>query len=189
MLFKNIRTVKCLNRTLFVVGNVNLLNSPCMSVAGSRQIDSSSAKWLSGIVSGFGAHTLVSGLALGADAVAHKTALAHNIPQIAVLPSGINNIVPKQHVQLASDIVASGGLLVSEYPANSGPTRGSYVARNKIIAELGKCLIVPQFNTHSGTRHTVNFASSLKKPIIVQNANYSGNQFIINNGSFNTIIK
>lgn len=185
----NIHIVKYGNKNLYCVGNTSLLNSNCFSVAGTRQIDQQSANWLKEIIGQASNLTLVSGLALGSDSVAHQTALSLNMPQIAVLPSGVNNIAPKTNKKLALNIVKSGGLLVSEYAPSASPSKSSYVNRNKIIAQLGKFLVVPQFNTHSGTRHTVNFVSKLHKPIVVQKANYSGNQFIINNSGFITIIK
>lgn len=177
---------------LFVVGSSALLGSsvPRVSVAGARAIDQSSSRWLSDMVDGLAPGTaVVSGLALGADTVAFKSALARGLPCVAVLPCGFDNITPRSNLGLARRIVEAGGVLVSEYPPSARATRGSFVARNQIIAELGKFLIVPQFEVKSGTRHTVNFAQQLGKLIVVQNANYSGNQFVLKNSNYRTIAK
>lgn len=166
---------------LFAVGDSSLLNQPMVSVAGSRQIDSSSTQWLDNIIGQISNHCVVSGLALGSDRVAHESALNHGLPTIAVLPSGFNHITPRSHIRLAHRIVNSGGLLLSAYHPDTYVKKDQYIARNKIIAQLGKLLIIPQCNVKSGTMHTVRFAHQLNKPIVVQSAGYSGNSFIINN--------
>lgn len=183
-------TVQKINNK-FYMGNIELLKSENkVSVAGARKIDSSSTEWLKAVIKNLDSDcVIVSGLALGADTVAHKTALESGLKQIAVLPSGFNRITPQSNHQLALDIVKDGGLLVSEYHPRVYASRHRYINRNKIIARLGNYLIVPQFEVRSGTRHTVNFAKKLNKQILVQDADYSGNQFIIKDSGFNTIIQ
>lgn len=161
-------------------GDLSLLNGLKISVAGARAIDSASAEWLRNYISNCN-NTIVSGLALGADSVAHRTALECGLPTIAVLPCGINNIAPRSNINLAKQIVANGGLLISAYPNKAGASRDKYIARNKVIAQLGYKLVVPQCEYRSGTMHTVRFAHELHKSIVTQNADYSGNQHIINN--------
>ena len=177
---------------LFVVGRSSLL-APGVSrvaVAGARAIDQDSSRWLENMVDGLGPGcVVVSGLALGADTVAFKSALARGLPCVAVLPSGFDNITPRSNLGLARRIVKAGGALVSEYTPATHATRGSFVARNRIIAELGKFLIVPQFEAKSGTRHTVDFAQQMGKPIVVQNADYSGNQFVLKSTNYLTVAK
>lgn len=180
--------------SLFVVGDLSLLGASCasrrVSVAGSRKIDSASSDWLRQMVDYlYPNNILVSGLALGADSVAHHHALEIGVPQIAVLPSGFDHITPRSNLQLARDIVASGGCLVSELAPGRGASRSTYISRNKIIAELGSCLVVPQFAVRSGTRHTVDFARGLGRSIVVRASNASGNQFIINSSDYQTIAK
>lgn len=178
--------------SLFLCGRSSLLGAsvPRVSVAGARAIDQASSRWLEEMVDGLAPGTaVVSGLALGADTVAFRAALARGLPCVAVLPCGFDNITPRSNLGLARDIVKSGGLLVSEYSPNTRATRATYVARNQIIAQTGKLLIVPQFEVKSGTRHTVDFAQQADKFIVVQNANYSGNQFVLKNPNYRTIAK
>jgi len=175
---------------LFVVGSASALAGSCVSVAGARSIDAQSSRWLEGMIEQLAPDTtVVSGLALGADTVAHETALGCGLPTVAVLPSGFDNITPRSNIRLARRIVEAGGALVSEYTPATRATRGSFVARNRIIAELGKLLIVPQFEVRSGTRHTVDFVQQMGKPIVVQNADYSGNQFVLRNTNYLTVAK
>ena len=173
---------------LYCVGDVDLLKSPCISVAGSRKIQSKSAAWLRDILPLFDGFTVVSGLAIGADTVAHKEALKLDMPTIAVLPSGVNNIAPAVNEKLADQIVDNGGLLISEYPLHQGPTKSSYVHRSRIIAALGRRIIIPQCDIQSGTMHTANFARDFKKIIVVQDADYTGNQHLIQSDEYFTLI-
>lgn len=163
MCFSNISRVSVGPFQLFVVGRSSLLGSALafrrFAVAGARNIDSDSSAWLQSQVDKLTPdHVLVSGLALGADSVAHRRALARGVPQVAVLPSGFNHIYPRSNIQLAHDIVAAGGCLVSLLPPEARPSRSSFVARNEVIARLGHMLLVPQCAPRSGTMHTVRFA-------------------------------
>ena len=172
--------VSALGRRLFAVGRVSLLSGPCVSVAGSRRgVAPASIEWLQDMLAQVHNHSIVSGLALGVDRSAHETALELGLPTIAVLPSGFFRIAPRQHVGLARRIVASGGLLVSEYEPQTPAKPAQYVARNRIIAELGKCLLVPQCEVHSGTMHTVRFAHELHRPLFTRRAGFSGNSYIV----------
>ena len=179
---------------MFIKGNKKLLKSTSghFAVAGCRRgLTTQSKKWLQSMVEQLTPeNVLVSGLAIGTDTFAHRTALRNHIPQIAVLPSGIQNIYPKQNTRLAEAILADGGCLVSLSPDRASPSRNSFIERNEVIVDLCHMLIVPQFEEHSGTRHTVDFAKAAGKYIIVNSSSTaSGNQFILNNNSYKTIEK
>lgn len=176
----NIEVVTTSVGRLFAVGRVSLLSGPCISVAGSRRgVSSDSTEWLHDMLSQVSNHSVVSGLAIGIDRSAHEFAIELGLPTIAVLPSGFHRIAPRQHVGLARRIVASGGLLVSAYEPQTPAAPAQYVARNRIIAQLGKCLIVPQCEARSGTMHTVRFARKLNRPVFTRRADYSGNSYIV----------
>ena len=76
--------------------------------------------------------TIVSGLALGCDSIAHNTALRNNAKTIAILPSVLNDILPKENVELAEKIVEQGGLLVSEY-YKKAESRNELISRFVVI--------------------------------------------------------
>lgn len=172
--------VSALGRRLLCVGAVDLLSGPCISVAGSRRgVSPDSTEWLHDMLSQVSNHSVVSGLALGIDRYAHESAMELGLPTIAVLPSGFHRIAPRQHVGLARKIVASGGLLVSAYEPQTPAAPAQYVARNRIITQLGKCLIVPQCEVRSGTMHTVRFARELNRPVFTRNSGHSGNSYIV----------
>ena len=111
--------------------------------------------------------SIVSGLALGCDTLAHRSALKLGAITIAVLPTspGANEIYPKENVALADDILKNGGLLISEYPPLTALKKHSFPARNKIQATIGELLVVLEASEKSGTLHTVRAAKKQKKPI------------------------
>jgi len=187
-MFSNFSRVSVGPFGLFAAGCVSLLDPSLaprrFAVAGSRRgLSQDSVSWLQSQVDLLdpASHVLVSGLALGSDGIAHRRALARGVPQIVVLPSGFNNVVPASHRGLLSDIIAAGGCVVSLLSPNRGPSRSSYIDRNQ--------LIVPQFEVRSGTRSTVDFARGYGRFIITRDCAASGNQFIINNDSYHTICR
>lgn len=183
--------MKCIkilnNRPIYALGNTELLNQTLISVSGARKITPESSTWLEKVLSQTKV-PIVSGLAIGTDTIAHKTAIKNDVPTIAVLPSGFKRIAPKSNTKLAQTIVDKGGLLLSEYATTKYANRSSYIERNEIIAKLGKFLIVPQFESRSGTRHTVDYAQKASKRIFIQDAPYSGNQEIKESSKYKTII-
>ncbi len=101
---------------------------------------------------------IVSGLALGVDAIAHRAALDAGGTTVAVLACGLDRIYPAQHRQLAKDILAAGGALVSEYPAGVPPLRHQFVLRNRIIAGLAVGTLVTESPEKGGALYTAHKA-------------------------------
>ena len=152
---------------LYCKGDVSLLNTNCFAIVGTRKptdygivVTKQYGKEL--------AHnmTIVSGLATGVDAIAHKTALEEKGKTIAVLAGGFNNIYPAVNYNLAKQI-ETNGLLVSEYPPNTKPLSYYFPIRNRIIAGLSKGVLVPEMDEKSGSMHTVNYALEFNRDIFV----------------------
>lgn len=105
--------------------------------------------------------TVVSGMAIGIDGVAHRAALQAGGATIAVLGSGIDRPYPMRHERLARDIQAGGGLLLSEYGPGSAAYKQRFRDRNRIIAGLCDALVVVQAGERSGSMITARHAANM----------------------------
>lgn len=143
---------------LYVKGAASSLVGKNIAVVGTRKPSEHTAaveRNLVGKIIDLSGSTIVSGLALGCDYIAHVTAVNKKGKTIAVLPSGVENVVPAQHKDLAEQIVAGGGCLVSEYKLHAPATKGTFVERDSLIAALSEVTVVAECGVKSGTMHTV----------------------------------
>lgn len=111
---------------------------------------------------------IVSGLALGIDAIAHKTALEVGLPTIAVPGSGLapKSIYPKSNFSLARSIVDAGGALVSEFEPDFEATPWSFPKRNRIVAGLCDAVLVIEANENSGALITAKLALGYNRDVL-----------------------
>lgn len=109
---------------------------------------------------------IVSGLALGTDAIAHRAALDAGGITIAVLAGGLDSMHPKSNRNLAIEILQKGGALISEYAPGETPFQGNFIARNRIVTAISDGLLVIEASAKSGTMHTANFALEQGKAVM-----------------------
>lgn len=109
-------------------------------------------------------HAIVSGLAFGIDAAAHRGALGGRGRTLAVLASGLDEPYPSGNAGLA-EAIARSGTLVSEMPPGARPTRHAFLARNRIIAALSEVVVVVEAAARSGARNTTTWAGTLGRPV------------------------
>lgn len=114
-------------------------------------------------------YTIVSGLALGSDRLAHISTLMCGGNTIAVLAHGLDQVSPKKNKRLADDILDNGGTLISEYPVGVKPENFRYINRNRLIVGLAKGLIVGECAKKSGTMHSVQFSKENNRNIFCAN--------------------
>lgn len=149
-------------KQLFIRGEPleNLLQKPCLTVVGSRKVSPYGREITNRLVTDVSRAgvVIVSGLAFGVDALAHKAALEARGPTIAVLPTSIDNIQPASHRQLAESIVEQGGTLISEYPSGAFVQKWNFVQRNRIASGLSQAVLITEAGERSGTLHTASFA-------------------------------
>jgi DNA processing protein len=146
---------------LFARGNLALLAQPrSLGIVGTRKATEISHLLIPRVVEGLIVHqpVIVSGLADGVDGLAHKAALKHQLPTIAVMGTGLNVIYPAHHAGLAREILTQNGLLLSEYPLNFAGDKYTFPARNRIIAGLSQGILVTECPVKSGAMITARLA-------------------------------
>lgn len=177
-------------KSLYLLGNLPQQHRPTISIVGTRKptaygqeityrMSYDLAK--AGIV-------IVSGLALGIDAIAHKAALDAGGTTIAIMPGGLDKISPRTNLAIAQQIVQQGGALIAEHPPGYEVYKGSFVQRNRIVAGIADGVLVTEAAIKSGTLHTVGFALDFGRPVMavpgnVTNPLSSGTNNLIKTGA------
>ena len=152
---------------VFVAGDELPPVREAVAVVGSRAASRyglEQARRLAGDLARLGM-VVVSGLARGIDAAAHRGALDAGGRTVAVLPSGLDAITPRYHHELAMEIVARGTLL-SEWERGDPQGKGVFVQRNRLIAALAAATVVVEAASRSGALTTAAFARRLGRPVL-----------------------
>jgi DNA processing protein len=186
--YKNIKNPPLI---LFAKGNIELLNSQCIvSITGTRNPTISAQDRCKKLVETLVKKDVVitSGLAIGCDTIAHKEAIKNNGFTIAIIPSSMDNIYPKENIGLANEIIKKNGLLLSEYPIiiNSKINKGQFLERNRLISGISDGLCVIETKKRGGSMQTFKLGKLQKKIIGVidfdtENENNQGNKILIEN--------
>ena len=154
---------------LYVRGNIDALHKPSVAIVGSRKISKYGTHATTAFANSIAKEdvVIVSGLALGTDAIAHKGALEAHGKTVAVLAGGIDDatITPHSHLSLSQEIVTNGGTLISEYPIGTEPHRGTFPTRNRLMAMLADAVIVIEATKKSGTLITAEYAKKYDRPL------------------------
>lgn len=151
---------------LWAIGQPRWIDSAAIAVVGSRQATQGGLRHAHdfALTLARAGLTIVSGLALGIDAAAHRGALASQGGTLAVLGHGLDRIYPTSHEALAH-AVAGQGLLLSEFPLGTLPLRDHFPRRNRLIAALGLGVLVVQAARGSGSLITARFALELGRDV------------------------
>jgi DNA processing protein len=162
-----LRTVPLPPRLLFAKGNLDLLARPAVAIVGSRDhshYGKEVCRALARAAAGAGL-VVVSGMARGLDAIAHRGALEVGGGTIGVLGNGFGVIYPAVNRALYRE-VDQHGLLVSELPPGVRPHRGSFSRRNRLICGLARVTVVVEAAQVSGTLGTVEHAHSQGREVL-----------------------
>lgn len=171
------------------IGDLSILNHPCIGVVGTRQMSPYGRRVVEAFLPTFARSgcITVSGLALGIDsAVARDTLDAHG-RTVAVLGHGLSRIYPQTNERLASKIVDNGGLLLSEFPLDFEPNMYTFPARNRIVAGICLGTLVIEAPEESGALITARLALDYGRdvfavPGLVFDNNMAGCHRLIANG-------
>jgi len=155
---------------LYVEGVLPRPETKILCVVGSRKFTPYGKDVCEKLISGLRGYdiTIVSGLALGIDAIAHKAALDAGLKTIAVPGSGLDPSVlyPSTNRQLAEKILESGGALISEFEPKFHATPYSFPQRNRIMAGISHAVLVIEAETKSGTLITSKFAAEYNRDVL-----------------------
>ena len=155
----NLRDIPQSPPVLFVRGQSNLHFERAVAVVGTRRVTPYGRQAAESFCEALAAAgvAIISGLARGVDAIAHRVALDGGVPTVAVLAGGIDQVYPRENLRLAERILETGAL-VSEYPVGI-PARPDYFPRrNRILSGLARATLVVEAGEGSGALHTANWA-------------------------------
>jgi DNA processing protein len=155
-------------KSLWCIGNLPPEGRPAIAIVGTRKPTTYGrevAYRLSYELASRGV-TIISGLALGIDGIAHQAALDAGGITIAILPTSLSAIYPYTHRNLAKRIIENHGALLSEYESGTVAFKSNFIARNRIVSGLSNGLLIIEAAQRSGTLATAGFALEQGKPVM-----------------------
>jgi len=142
-----------------------------LTVVGSRAMSAYGKQACDYLLKGLAGYPIavISGLAYGVDAMAHKTALEAGLPTIAVPGSGLDwdVLYPRANVSLAREILAAGGALLSEFEPNTKANDHTFPQRNRIMAGISKATLLIEARERSGTLITARLTTEYNRELLV----------------------
>ena len=143
---------------------------PMIGIVGTRDISPYGRDWCRKLVLAMGEASvppcIVSGLAFGADGIAHRTALECGLTTVGVMATGIEKVYPWQHTELAGQMVRTPGCaVVTDYPTGSAPVALNFIRRNRIIAGLSRATVVIESKTKGGSLITAKYACDYNRDV------------------------
>lgn len=177
---------------LYYLGDIGTINEfdKCIAVVGTRKMTSYGKEAAERVVSGLtnAGYTIVSGMAYGIDAVAHRIAIKTDGKTIAVFGGGVDHVYPVSNTTLYFQIVKKGGLVLSEYPPGFRPSKNTFPQRNRIISGLSLGVVVIEGAKRSGTLITARHAAEQGRDVFavpgpITSRNSSATSYLIKQGA------
>lgn len=164
---------------LYIQGKFELFNTKCVSVVGTRHPSTRAVELTRNCVNALGENkiTIVSGLALGIDGVAHMEALAKGFNTIGVIGTPIDQYYPKEHMQL-QDMVSKMGLLVSQFPSGTKVEKYFFLKRNMTMAQICSATVIVEDRDGGGGVAQAKYCEKLGKPVFIFREIYEKQQFL-----------
>jgi DNA processing protein len=188
---KLLKEIKDPPKVLYYLGELKA-NEDCFAIVGTRRY-STYGKQVALEIAGDLAEaglTIVSGLAPGIDTFSHQAVVERKKRTIAVLGTGLDkkSIYPKSNLDLAKEIVANNGCLISEYPPETRGTKFTFPQRNRLISGLSQGALIIEAKERSGALITANFAFSQKRKVFavpgpIYSSNSKGPHILIKRGA------
>lgn len=176
-------------KTLYIRGSMPDPDLTYLAIVGSRNYTSYGKDICEKLIKGLKGYpiVIVSGLALGIDSIAHRTALNVGLKTIAFPGSGLDDkvIYPKTNIFLAKEIIENRGCLISEFEPNFISTLYSFPQRNRLMAGMSKAVLIIEAEEKSGTLITARLALDYNKDVLA----VPGSAFSSNSNGTNWLIK
>ena len=152
---------------LYYKGNADLNATRVVAIVGTRKNTDYGHKLCEELVEGLQSLDnilIVSGLALGIDAIAHKKCVQLGLPTVGVLGHGLDRIYPYNHKELSEQMIEHGGIL-AEFPSETLPDRNNFPMRNRIVAGMSDVTIVVESHIAGGALITAHMASGYNREV------------------------
>ena len=152
---------------LYYRGEADLNSSKIISVIGTRSNTDYGKQMTELLIKELAPFSIVvvSGLAYGIDAIAHKSAIKNNLPTIGVLAHGLDQIYPLQHAGLAKEMAKNSGGILTEFRSNTKPDKHNFPIRNRIVAGMSDATIVVETGLKGGSIITAELANGYNKDV------------------------
>ena len=152
---------------LFYKGTADLNATKIVSIIGTRTHTEYSKKMTDKLIEELSVQNIliVSGMAFGVDAMAHKAAVKNHLPTVGVLGHGLDQIYPPHHSNLAKDMVKNGGGLLTEFRSQTKPDKHNFPTRNRIVAGMSDATIVIESGIKGGSMVTAELANGYNKDV------------------------
>ncbi len=156
-------------KKLYYIGTLPAERQPTVAIVGTRKPTPYGVEVTTRLASDLARRgvIIVSGLALGTDAIAHRATLDAGGTTLAVLANGLAKITPSTNRQLGETIVQQGGAIISEYEPNEPPYQARFLERNRIVSGLSDAILITEASARSGTLNTARHALEQNKDVFV----------------------
>lgn len=152
---------------LFYKGEAALNAQKVVAVVGTRHHSEYGKQLTESLISDLASQQIliVSGLAFGVDAIAHKNALKNGLPTVGVLAHGLDTLYPPQHRSLAKEMIQAGGGLLTEFSSHQPPDKHHFPTRNRIVAGMSDAVVVIESGEKGGSMVTAELANGYNKDV------------------------
>lgn len=164
-----IGSIAVVPKRFYYMGSLPQNRIPTVAIVGTRKPTSYGKEVTTTLASDLARRgvIVISGMALGIDALAHRAALDAGGITIAVQANGLGKLYPATNRQLGEDIVAKGGAIISEYDPNVLPRDFQFLERNRIVSGLSDAVLITEASARSGTLNTARHALEQGKDVFV----------------------
>lgn len=152
---------------LFYKGTADLNASKTIAIVGTRSNTDYGKQFTEKLVKDLSEQNIIiiSGLAFGIDAIAHKSSLKNNLPTIGVVGHGLDKVYPTDNTNLAKEMVKEGGGILSEFFSGTKPDKHNFPLRNRIVAGLSDATVVVETNIKGGSMITAKLADAYNRDV------------------------